>query len=234
MAIYAISDLHLALDLNKPMNIFGCEWENHHIKIKENWNKLVSNDDLVLVSGDISWAMNLDSAKKDLDFIEELNGSKILGYGNHDFWWNSTNKLNEMYNTITFLRNSSYTYKNYIIVAVKGSVCPRDTYFTDKDEKLYKRETKRLESALSKVFIENDGCDGDKLDIIVMLHYPPTNDTLDNSLYLDILKKYNVKTLVYGHLHNNFDKCLKGNLGNIEFFLTSSDYLNFEPVIIKK
>lgn len=228
MSIYAISDLHLALSLDKPMNVFGDNWNNHHLKIRDNWNNLVHDNDLVIVSGDISWAMNLNDAKLDLDFVNTLKGTKILGYGNHDYWWNSTNKLNEMYENIIFLRNSTYTYGKYIICAIKGSVCPKDTFFSESDRKLYNRETKKLENVLSIASKHSD------LEIIVMLHYPPTNDNLENSLYMDILRKYNVNTVIYGHVHNNFDNCLKGVEGDIEYFLTSSDYLNFKPILIKQ
>ena len=52
MAIFAISDLHLSFNTNKPMNIFG--WDKYEEEIKKDWQENVKEDDLVLLSGDFS------------------------------------------------------------------------------------------------------------------------------------------------------------------------------------
>lgn len=232
--IYALSDLHLALNMDKPMAKFGKIWENHPEKIKTNWNKTIRDNDIVLVSGDISWAMNMIDAQKDLDFIEKLSGKKILGYGNHDYWWNSTNKLNQDYKSIKFIKNDYYIYENFIIYIIKGSDCP---YLNNKnnnkkiaDTRFYERETLRLESLLETtqdLVIKNN------LTTILMLHYPPTNDLLENSKYKILIDKYNIKIVIFGHIHNNYNKCLQGKIGNTEYYLTSADYLKFMPIKIK-
>ena len=64
MAIYTISDLHLSLGMDKPMDIFGDNWENHEKKISNNWIKKVKENDLVLLLGDFSWEMYIEEAKK--------------------------------------------------------------------------------------------------------------------------------------------------------------------------
>ncbi|MDE6182794.1 MAG: metallophosphoesterase, partial [Eubacteriales bacterium] len=120
MSIYAISDLHLSFKDEKDMSIFSDIWKSHSNKIKENWQKNIKNDDLIIISGDTSWAKNLKDAMLDLDFINSLNGKKIIGYGNHDYWWNSTNKLNSLYDNIFFLKNNYYIYNNYVICGTRG------------------------------------------------------------------------------------------------------------------
>ena len=62
MKIYAISDLHLSLSGEKPMDIFGDKWGGYLEKIEYDWNSKVGDDDVVLIAGDISWAMKLESA----------------------------------------------------------------------------------------------------------------------------------------------------------------------------
>ena len=93
MSLYAIADLHLSLSSGKPMNIFP-GWDNHVERLEKNWQTTVSPDDTVVVPGDISWAINFEEAKADFDFINRLNGHKVIMKGNHDYWWNSMAKMN--------------------------------------------------------------------------------------------------------------------------------------------
>lgn len=104
MALFALSDLHLSFSSNKPMDIFGEVWENHHLKILNNWNSKVMEDDVVLIPGDISWAMKFEEALLDLEFIHNLNGKKVLLKGNHDYWWSSISKLNSLYEDMFFYK----------------------------------------------------------------------------------------------------------------------------------
>ncbi len=229
--IYALSDLHLSLSSNvknKSMEIFGDIWINHTLKIKENWNNIITSEDLVLVCGDISWAMNVKDAKPDLDFIESLNGNKILTYGNHDYWWNSTDKLNQEYETIKFIKNDYYIYKDFIIYVIRGSDCPSNK-LVDFNTKLYERETSRLENLLSKT---KDLVNQEGLRSILIMHYPPTNSDLKNSKYIDLIKEYDINTVVFGHLHGKLNKCLNKKVKNTTYFLTSADYLGFKPILI--
>ena len=115
MALYAISDLHLAFNADKPMDIFGQKWFEHHEKIKASWIEKIKDEDTVLIAGDISWAMKSEDSKGDLDWISSLPGKKIISKGNHDYWWGSISKLNKMYEDTKFLQNNFYVYKDYAI-----------------------------------------------------------------------------------------------------------------------
>ena len=42
MAVYAMSDLHLSLSADKPMDIFGSAWHNYMERIYDNWCSCVS------------------------------------------------------------------------------------------------------------------------------------------------------------------------------------------------
>ncbi|MGN1318320.1 MAG: metallophosphoesterase [Lachnospirales bacterium] len=228
MGLYALSDLHLSSVNDKPMDIFDIIWKNHSEKIYQNWNSIINENDYVLVPGDLTWGKNLIEAKPDLDFISNLHGFKILFQGNHDYFWNSTQKLNEMYNNMYFVKNSYFKYENMAICGTRGWVCPNDSMFTEHDKKIYLREAGRLRNSIEKAL--NDNYD----NIIVCLHFPPTNDKKENSLFIDIIKEYNVKTVIYGHLHgvNSFYSSYQGNVDGVNYSLVSADFLNFKPIKI--
>ncbi len=223
MAIYAIGDLHLSFSSNKPMNKFGEHWDMHYEKIKDDWLSCVSDSDTVLISGDISWAMKLEEAKEDMMFISQLPGRKILIKGNHDYWWQSYNKVAAVYHELSFIQNNSYQVGSIAICGTRGWLCPNERNFTKNDKKIYNRECNRLELSLSTV---NKACE----DIYVMLHYPPTNDRFESSGFTEVLKKYSVSKVLYGHLHghNAFKAGIKGLVDGIEYHLVSADYLNFK------
>lgn len=228
MSLYAIGDLHFSTSVNKPMDIFGDNWDNHQNKIIDNWKEIIKEDDTVLVLGDTSWAMNMKEAKEDLDIIDNLPGKKIFIKGNHDFWWSSLNKLKSAYKKITFLQNSYYKYENIGICGTRGWLCPNEVKFDDNDEKIYKREQLRLKMSLEAAI--KDGCE----ELVVITHYPPTNDKLEESEFTKIFEEYRVKKVAYGHLHGteSFEMGLKGERNNVEYILASSDYIDFKPIKI--
>lgn len=232
MAIYIIADLHLSLkDKNKNMSVFGGNWVGYEEKIKENWEKVVNEDDLVVIPGDISWAMNLEDTIEDFSFINELPGKKILLKGNHDYWWTTVTKINKFleekqFNTISVLYNDSYCYNDYIIVGTRGWNINSDD---EQDKKIINRELARLETSLK------DGINkyGSDKNIICCMHFPPITKVQiiknESSKFLNILKKYNVKQCYYGHLHSTAHReAIEENINGIELKLISSDYLNFE------
>ncbi|WP_304942336.1 metallophosphoesterase [Vallitalea guaymasensis] len=225
--IYAIGDLHLSFSNDKPMKVFGQHWDKHYIKIKNDWEKRVKDDDLVLVPGDISWAMKLEEAREDIKFISQLPGRKILVKGNHDYWWNSLSKVSTMYKELDFIQNNSIIYKNIAICGTRGWICPNETKFTKDDEKLYNREVNRMEIALKSIREQVD-------KIYVMSHFPPTNDKLEPSDFTRLYKEYNVDKVIYGHLHGeeSFKMGLQGVVDDIEYILVSCDYLDFKLKII--
>lgn len=223
MRVFAIGDLHLDYTRNKPMDVFGEHWVNHEQKIFESWRKQVSDDDLVLIPGDISWAIKLDEAKKDLESIESLKGKKVLIRGNHDYWWATKSKLNNLkLSSLEFLSNDCYLYNGIVVCGTRGW----DTYeiSTNVDsEKIYKRELVRFEMSLKSTENFNNYK-------IAMIHFPPFNvDTTPND-FVSIMKKYNINTCVYGHLHGyEGHKLVKeGCIEGINFVCAASDYLNFE------
>ena len=224
MSLYAISDLHLSFNVDKPMDIFGDKWALHERKIESNWNRLITDEDTVLIAGDISWGMKESESKDDLNWINNLPGRKIISKGNHDYWWGSISKLNSSYDKIKFIQNNFYTYKDYAICGTRGWICPGSDKFTEKDKKIYDRELIRLELSLSEAL--KNGYE----KFIVMIHYPPVNEKIQKSGFLEIFEKYKVKKVIYGHLHGMTEDKLASELnGNIEYIMTSCDYLDFCP-----
>ncbi|MBX9138886.1 MULTISPECIES: metallophosphoesterase [unclassified Clostridium] len=225
MALYAISDLHLALSTDKPMDIFGAHWTNHDEKIKNNWIEKITEDDTVLIAGDISWSMKHDDSKKDLDWIDSLPGKKIISKGNHDYWWSSISKLNSMYNNTKFLQNNFYEYNDYAICGTRGWIDPSSDKFNSKDAKIYAREQIRLRLSLDSA--KNAGY----TKFIVMIHYPPFGEEGKDSDFMKIFKEYQVEKVIYGHLHGPSNiKAIEGNIEGVEYIMTSCDFINFNPV----
>lgn len=232
MSIYAISDLHLSFNTDKPMNIFGDNWKNHEKKIQESWITTIKNEDTVLLPGDFSWGMTFEEAKLDFEYLNRLPGRKIMLKGNHDYWWGTLNKIKAFFksnnfNDIDILYNNSYLVEDKIICGTRGwTISGND----EENEKIYKRELLRLEISLK------DGINkyGESKEIIVCMHYPPTNDTLmENSEFIQIMKKYNVKKCVYGHLHGEAHKeAIEGDIGGIEIKLVSCDYTDFNLLLL--
>ncbi|WP_291575406.1 metallophosphoesterase [Clostridium sp. UBA4548] len=224
MALYAISDLHLALTGDKPMDVFGDKWFKHHEKIQENWINIVKEEDTVLVAGDISWSMRMEDGREDLEFIHRLPGKKIFVKGNHDYWWTSITKLNSMYKDMNFIQNNFFTYEDYAICGTRGWITPSSSKFTAHDKKVYERELIRL--TLSLDMAKKDGYS----KIIVMLHYPPTNEGCEDTGFIDILRDYEVEKVIYGHLHGyGLNNVFEGVKEEVEYILTSCDYINFTP-----
>ncbi len=222
MTIYGISDLHLDSSGEKPMDVFGNNWYNHEKKIFESWKQTVKEDDIVLISGDISWALKLDNAFFDLKKIDELKGKKIISKGNHDYWWESKRKLNSLdLSSIHFLYNDSYIHNGIAICGTRGWLSRDYDEFGEHDEKIYKRELNRLELSLRSVKTDVD-------TIIAMLHYPPFNSDGSPNDFVYLMKEYDVSSCVYGHLHDKGHKYVKeGDIEGVEFHCISSDFLKF-------
>jgi len=216
MALFAISDLHLGRD----MDIFGENWANHQERIADNWRAVVSDSDTVILGGDISWGMRLADASKDLEFIDCLPGRKIIHSGNHDYWWDSTQKLNSMYRSMCFLRNNYFSYLDYAVCGSRGWICPGDTRYTSDDEKVYRREVMRTQMSLEKAV-----SDGYK-KFVLSLHFPPVNDKNECSGFSELIERYEPEIVIYGHLHGVQKEQLN------PYKLVSADYLNFKPVKI--
>lgn len=198
MEVYAISDLHLSFGVDKPMNIFGNVWENYEEKIKKNWEETVNENDIVIIPGDVSWGINLKEALPDFKFINNLPGKKIILRGNHDYYFSTKTKVEKFFeenniNTISILHNNAIDIGKYILCGTRGW---GKTEINDKnlDKKILEREKIRLEISLNEgKKLQENGVDK---EILVAMHFPPFI-----SNYQEILKKYNVKKCIYGHLH---------------------------------
>ncbi|MDV4150021.1 metallophosphoesterase [Clostridium sp. AL.422] len=227
MALYAISDLHLAFTTDKPMDIFGDKWLKHDEKIKQNWISKITEEDTVLIAGDISWSMKSSDSKVDLDWINDLPGKKIISKGNHDYWWSGISKLNNMYDNTKFLQNNFYVYEDYAICGSRGWILEGSDRFTEKDKKIFNREIIRLRLSLDKA--KEAGFE----KFIVMIHYPPINDRREASAFTEIFKEYGVEKVIYGHLHGpSLATAFNGENEGIDYIITSCDYLNFDPIKI--
>lgn len=227
MGLYSISDFHLALSGDKPMHVFGEHWLNHDEKIKENWMNKITDEDTVLIGGDISWSMKMEEGLMELQWIHKLPGRKILIKGNHDYWWTSITKLNSLYKDMQFIQNNFFTYEDYAVCGTRGWVSPGGENFTSKDEKIYSREIIRLKLSL-------DGAvKAGYKKIIAMIHYPPNNEKVLDTEFTEIFKEYAVEKVIYGHLHGpSLSKVFEGTVHGVEYILTSADYINFDPVKI--
>ncbi len=233
MKIFALADLHLSFMVEKPMDIFGGHWENYTDKIKQNWENEISDDDLVLIAGDISWAMKLSETQKDFEYIDKLPGKKIIIRGNHDYWWKSISGVREILpQSISALQNDCIKIGNVIIAGTRGwEVCEgnMDFNFSDQDQKIFKREVIRLKLALEDASKKREK--GDKL--ICMIHYPPFNSRREDSGFTELFEEFKVDAVVYGHIHNNIGRYERLIVKNhIPYYLTSADILSMKPTEI--
>ena len=242
MKVFAIGDLHLSGNPpTKPMDIFGPHWDNHWSRIKEDWVARVTDDDIVFLVGDMSWALRLDEAACDLQEIASMPGKKYMIRGNHDYWWASANKMrNLMGDAITFLQGHGtaeliQTEEGPRIIAFGGTrayLCPGDSHFTpETDQSIYDRELMRTEAALQEMDKAVEALiDIDKIPVtkILLLHYPPFNESNMPSGFTELMETYNVDTCIFGHLHDQISfKRIPKEFGSTKLELVSADYLNF-------
>ncbi|NMD37573.1 MAG: serine/threonine protein phosphatase, partial [Christensenellaceae bacterium] len=220
MNIYAIGDLHLPGGKKpKTMDIFGEVWNNHFEKIKENWFLNVSEKDIVLIPGDISWALRLDDVVDDLKEISQLKGKKLFIKGNHDYWWNSLSKIKSIAaDNMHFIQNNVYQNDEYIIGGTRGWVIPNSPQTSgEADKKIFERELQRLKLSLD--FMANS-----KKERIAMMHFPPVLSNGIETEFTKIFEAYNVKKVVYGHLHGEgTQEAFNGVLNGVEYALVSAD-----------
>lgn len=222
MAIFALSDLHLPLGIDKPMDVFGVRWDNYVERIEYEWKRAVSENDYVIINGDFSWATYLSESLNDFLFLKSLPGKKLISKGNHDYWWETVSKMNEFMeanniSNITFLQNTAVLCDDVAVCGAKGWISPGDKSFKKEDEKIYRRELIRLETSLKKAAELSD-------TIIAALHFPPDDAAVE------IMRKYNVYKCVFGHLHGKRAEDYRTN--NQNCVLVSADFLKFAPIRI--
>lgn len=229
MSLYVIGDLHLSLGEDKQMDIFA-GWNDYVCRLEENWKKLITNNDTVVIAGDISWAMKLEETYTDFKFIDSLPGKKIFLKGNHDYWWATKSKIDKFLaekelNTISILFNNAYEYEEYAICGTRGWFLENDT---PKDIKVLNREVGRLNMS-----IESGKKTGK--EPIVFLHYPPYFAGTECTEIINVLVNQRIKRCYYGHIHGkrNFQFAFEGEYKGIEFKLISCDRVGFTPVLVR-
>ena len=223
MRIFAIGDLHLSFSCDKPMEVFGPAWENHVERLEEAWQDTVKADDLVLIPGDISWAMHLADAAEDLAFVGRLNGTKLLLRGNHDYWWSSLTQVRRaLPKNVYAIQNDARVFGDYAIGGTRLWT-PLNPQTTPEDKKIYDRELARLELSLSAM-----PKDAEK---IVMMHFPPFDEKHSDSPVTALLERYGVRHAVYAHLHGKAHKlAFSGERSGVNYIFAAADYLQFCPV----
>lgn len=244
MSIFVLSDLHLSTDAttNKSMEVFGSRWQDYISKIKNNWNAVVGESDTVIIPGDISWATRLEEAESDLRFLDSLNGKKLIGKGNHDFWWSTASKMyaffeEKGFSTLSILYNNAFIIEDRIICGTRG-------WFPDESKqvtvgevdhaKIVNREMTRLKLSLdaAKKLQSERAESGEPLPIEVFLHFPPVWNDFVMEEFVSALKEYGIESCYFGHIHSNYSMPGRFEYEGIKFTLTSSDFLNFYPLKI--
>ena len=228
MALYAIGDLHLCLGAPKPMDVFGGAWVGYMEKLRQGMS-VIGPEDTTVLMGDLSWALDLESAKADFAWINQIPGRKIILKGNHDYWWSTVSKFQKFcqengFSQMNILNNNFYEYGGYALCGTRGWYF-EEKRSTEHDEKVFKRELIRLEASLKAA---------GELPKLVFLHYPPRNKGYECPEILELLARYQVKACYYGHLHGDSHKlAIEGEAAGTVFSLVASDYVNFKPVKIK-
>lgn len=231
MKVYAISDFHLSVNNPKPMNIFGPVWDNYLESIEESW-KVVADDDIVLIAGDLSWAMNLDDAKSDIAYLDRFNGHKVIIRGNHDYWWKSISAVRAALPPKTYaVQNDALKIGNCVICGSRLWTTPEiGKAQTVEDKRIYDREVLRLRMSLDSAKKLRE--EGDML--FVMSHYPPFNSAFRPSAFTDVISEYNPNAVVYGHLHGNGSRVNREVIiDGVKYILTSCDLVGNKIVEIK-
>ena len=240
MSIFAIADLHLSTleSTDKSMEVFGKRWKDYVGRLEKSWRSIVAESDTVVIPGDISWALSLEEAVSDLKFIDSLPGKKILGKGNHDFWWSTMKKHSELFqkneiNTISFLFNNAHEADGIIIAGTRGwyydeeaTNIPDGTDF----EKIVRRETQRLKMSLAEARRLSDAAGG--REIVVFMHFPPIWNGKESESIIELLTEYGIKRVFYGHIHGNYTVEPEFVHKGIKMSIISADYLEFVPKII--
>lgn len=225
MALYAIGDLHLCLGASKPMDVFGGAWVGYMDKLRQGLS-IVGSEDTTVLMGDLSWALDLQEAREDFSFINEIPGRKIILKGNHDYWWSTANKFytfckNNGFQDMWILNNNAFEYNGVAICGTRGWFFEEERS-SAQDEKVFNRELQRMERSLQAAK------DKEKL---VFLHYPPRYKGYECAGILELLERYKVRQCYYGHLHGPSHKlAVEGLWNNTEFHLAAADYINFTPV----
>ncbi len=212
------------------MDKFGPHWQGHALRIQEAWDALVKADDIVLCPGDLSWAMRLDEAQKDLEWIGNRPGLKILGRGNHDYWWSSIGKVRaQIPKSCVALQNDAYDLGEVVVAGSRCWSAPGTADFTPEDQKIYERELLRLRMSLEAAKKMASG-----RPLIAAIHYPPFTTNGSPTGYAQLMEEFGVAVCVYGHLHDerSHRNAVQGQVNGTTYHLIACDFLRFTPKLI--
>ncbi len=232
MAVYTISDLHLPLGIDKPMDIFGKSWANYVERLCDNWLSLIKPEDTVVLGGDFSWATYLEESEKDFEYLNALTGRKILLKGNHDYWWTTANKLNTFtkehnFQNIEFLHNNFFEADGIAIAGTRGWLCPQGA-MNEENSRIYARELLRLEASIKAA--KNAGCE----NIAVFMHYPPLLKDFRQNPMTELLEREEITRCYFGHLHKSGSQnAFTGTQNGVKYILTAADFLEFMPILVE-
>lgn len=227
MALFAIADLHLSLGTNKPMDVFP-GWNNYVERLENNWRKLISGDDTVVIAGDISWAMSLEQTIKDFAFLQSLPGRKLLLKGNHDYWWTTRRKMDAFlesngFDSLGIVHNSAEVAGDFAVCGTRGWFYDAEA---DADKKILAREVGRLSLSIDEAFKTGK-------EPVVFLHYPPVYGTFVCREIVSVLQEKHIRRCYYGHLHGGDARRISVHTyETIRFQLISCDAVDFTPVLI--
>ncbi len=260
MIVWAISDPHLSLNTDKPMDVFGARWTQHHERMAEAWHRHISPEDWIIIPGDISWAMTLEESKRDLAFLQQLPGQKILSRGNHDYWWTSMKKMGAFcvangFDSLHFMRNNTYllgdillderydagegvglvprvdqSKPHLLVCGTRGWIQPTDNAWTGE------QDAKILSREVGRLKRSLDAAQAQRNEqstLLAALHYPPFTRQSPQTEMVDLLKAYRVDLCAYGHVHGIFGKrSPEGIYDGIQYINVASDHLNFSPMAL--
>ena len=243
MAVFAIADLHLSFGVDKPMDIFGEKWKNHHVILANNWKKQITENDWVIIPGDISWGLHKSEILPDLRFIDALPGKKIILKGNHDIWWGTAKKNKELLEknqlkTIRFMYNEAIKIDNIILCGTRGWLCPGDKDFKQDDMTIYNREAGRLSNSIREALCTRDNNE----EIICFMHFPPfgsasgidISSSIKPTEFTKIIENNGIRRCFFGHVHSpEKQKSCHKDSSVTEYKLIAADFIDFLPVRIQ-
>ena len=236
MSLFSIADLHLSLAADKPMDVFGSRWKSYTEKLDTRWRAVVNPEDTVIIPGDISWAMTLEEATTDFAFINSLPGRKLIGKGNHDYWWATMTKMHQFtkengFSTIDFLFNNAFECEDYIVCGTRGWYVEERLQNAAENAdyaKIVAREAQRLTLSLKEASAlrETTG-----RQILVYLHFPPVFRNFVCRELVDVMHAFDVKNCYFGHIHGVYNVPRSTVFEEISMTLISADFLDFTPMI---
>ncbi|MBQ7336386.1 MAG: metallophosphoesterase [Clostridia bacterium] len=241
MSLFVIADLHLSSDGSKSMEKFGARWTDYIGKLRRNWTAVVKQEDTVIVPGDISWSLKLEDAEQDLRLLDSLPGNKLIGKGNHDFWWATAAKMNaffekHQFQSIKLLYNNAYAFSNCVVCGTRGwfvEEAQQNTVGSVDYTRIVNREVIRLRMSLEEAVKLQKLPGNEELPILVFLHFPPVWGEFVCREIVDVLHEYRISTCYFGHIHGAYYAPRTTRFEEIDFVLCAADYLNFAPLPIR-